>query len=73
MAGSNGLPEVTAIGFATPLEWLAGGWRDLWRPPSSSPMAGRCDNLRRDGDRARADGHGSAVARTAAGFAFSRR
>jgi phosphoserine aminotransferase len=35
MAESNGLPEVTAIGFATPLEWLAGGWRDLWRAPFS--------------------------------------
>lgn len=34
MPEANGLPAVNIIGPATPLTWLSGAWRDLWRAPA---------------------------------------
>lgn len=35
MGPDNGLPPVNTISTSASLDWLAGGWRDLWKAPAT--------------------------------------
>lgn len=33
MDNSGGLPDIAKVDWKAPFQWLAGGWRDLWKAP----------------------------------------